>query len=431
VLAIDGKGPYPMQPQALPADANLAALAASGDALLGEINRIREHDPVYWSNESQCWIISGHPQVLEGFGGALPLSSHALPEALYRILPKEELERRAPNTAHFMSKISTNLDGEEHAKLRKLLVKAVNRKLIEDLRPYVRERVSMLLDIAAAASELEFHEQIARMLPGAVILRLLGMSPDYLARLKGWSDAVMTALTSFDPQPAWIEALESVINDMLAVFRSEIEQRRSAAKPDLITQLLNTVEDGTRLTLDEMLATLIQVIIAGHDTTTSSMTLGVRALAHHPAAWAYWREHPDRSLDCTNELMRYMAMSTALRRVVTKDFQWQGRTLHAGDLVMLMIAGGNRDPLVFAHPEELDLKRPNLDLSLTFGPGLHHCIGHLLAKLQLSEFFGTLVRRFNGVEVLREPQFTPTLVFRGLTALYVRFARAPDKPCGA
>jgi len=404
------------------ADINLAALAPSGDALLGEINRIRALDPVYWSHESHCWIISGHREVLEGFSGTLPLSSHALPEALYRILPKEELERRAPMTAHFMAKISTNLDGAEHANLRKLLVKAVNRKLIEDLRPYVRERVAPLLDIAAGRGKLEFHEEIARMLPGAVILRLLGMSPDYLTRLKGWSDAVMTALTSFDPPPGWIDRLESVINDMLEVFRGEVEQRRAAPKPDLITQLLNTVEDGTRLTADEMLATLIQVIIAGHDTTTSSMTLGVRALAKHPAAWAYWKQHPERSLDCTNELMRYIAMSTALRRVVTKDFHWQGRRLRAGDLVMLMIAGGNRDPLVFADPEELDLKRVNLDMSLTFGPGLHHCIGHLLAKLQLSEFFGALVRRFDGVEVLVEPHFTPALVFRGVTALYVRFA---------
>src|SRR5262249_38066443 len=151
-----------------------------------------------------------------------------------------------PNTVYFMPRISTNLDGETHAALRKLLVKAVNRKLIEDLRPYVRERASMLLDRAAATREVEFHEDIARMLPGAVILRLLGMSSDYLSRLKGWADGVTRALTSFNPKVEWLDALELVINDMLAMFRTQVEQRRITPQADLITQLMITVEGGTR-----------------------------------------------------------------------------------------------------------------------------------------------------------------------------------------
>lgn len=413
-----------MQSQSQAYDVNLTALAVTGDALLGKLNQLREHDPVYWSEASRCWIVTGHAEVMAGFSGSLPLSSHALPDALYRVLPQAQLDARIPNTIHFMPRISTNLDGEIHAALRKLLVKAVNRKLIEDLRPYVRHRVSMLLDLAAARGQVEFHEEIARMLPGAVILRLLGMSPDYLGQLKGWADGVTRALTSFNPKVEWLDELEIVINDMLAMFRAQIEQRRSEPQVDLITQLMNTVEGGTRLSIDDILATLIQVIVAGHDTTTNSLTLGIRALASDPAAWQYWRTHPERSVECAIELMRYMAMSAALSRFASQDFVWRDKQVRRGDLVMLMIAGGNRDPQVFPDPERIDFGRAN-DTSLTFGPGLHHCIGHVLAKLQISEFFTALVQRFDRIEILEEPRFTPGLVFRSVSDLHVRFEPRP------
>src|SRR5262249_25111471 len=100
---------------------------------------------------------------------------------------------------------------------------------------------------------------------------------------------------------------------------------------------------------------------------------------------------------------------------------WRGKQIKRGDLVMLMIAGGNRDPRVFPDPERIDFGRAN-DTSLTFGPGLHHCIGHLLAKLQISEFFMALVQRFDCVEGLEEPRFTPGLVFRSVADLNVRFS---------
>jgi pimeloyl-[acyl-carrier protein] synthase len=401
-------------------DINLAALAPTGDALLGELNRLREHDPLYWSAASHCWIVSGHAEVTEGFSGALPLSSTHIPKSLYRTMPPEVLSARLPTAMRYMPRIVTNLDGAEHAHLRKLLVKALNRKLVEGLRPYVRQRVSTLLKTAAELREIEFNEGIARMLPGAVILGLLGMSPDYLPRLKGWADGVTIALTSFNPKPEWLDGLETVVSDMIGVFTAEIDKRRADPQPDFITQLLNTVEDDARLTMDEMLATLILIIIAGHDTTSNSLTLGIRAMSRHPAAWQYWREHPEKGVDCAIELMRYIAMSTTLPRIAAADFDWRGRHIKQGDLVMLMVAGGNRDPRAYDQPETLDFTRRN-DTALTFGPGLHHCIGHLLAKLQMSEFFGELVQTFDRVEILEEPQFTPALVFRSVSALKLRF----------
>ncbi len=401
-------------------DVNLAALPPLGDGLLGELNRLRDFAPLHWSDTSRCWIVSGHAVVSEGLSGNLPLSSHHIPASLYRVVPPEKFETRLPNTLRYMSRILPNLDGTDHARIRKLLVKAVSRKIVEDTRPYVRERVALLLDQAAARRDVEFNETIARQQTGAVILRLLGLSESYLPRLKGWTDAVTLALTSFNPDPAWLDALELVVIDMNDVFRREIEACRAAPRADLTTSLVNAVDGGDRLSMDELLAAMSLIVVAGHDTTLNSMSLGIRALAQHPEAWAQWRANPDRSQDYAVELMRYVAMATALPRIVSEDFEWHGRTLHRHDLVMLMMAGGNRDASVFTSPDTLDLDRQN-DASLTFGPGLHHCIGHLLAKMQMAEFFSALTQRFDGVELLEQPQFLNNLVFRGVRSLNLRF----------
>lgn len=400
-------------------DFDLAALGALGDPLLGRLSTLREHDPLYWSERSKCWIVTGHAEVTEGFSGALPLLNGKMEALLARVLPPEELQRRCPNSLRYMPRILPNLDGPEHARIRKLFVKAFSRKIVEDLRPYVRERIGVILD-RAAAREIEFNEGVARQLPGAVILRLMGVSESYLERLKAWTDGVTRALTSFDPQPEWLDGLEKVVSEMFEVFGGEIESRRKQPRADLITALVEAVDEGDRLTFDEMIGALILTIIAGHDTTSNSMTLGVRALARKPDAWAELRAHPERNVDQTIELMRFMAMSTAQPRLAAQDFEWRGRRIRKHDLVMLMIAGGNRDPRVFPHPDQLDFSRQN-DLSLTFAPGLHHCIGHLLAKLQLSEFFSALAQRFDGVELLEEPRFVPNLVFRGVYGMKVRF----------
>jgi cytochrome P450 len=162
------------------------------------------------------------------------------------------------------------------------------------------------------------------------------------------------------------------------------------------------------------------VLIAGHDTTSSTLSLGLAALSAHVELWEQMYRHPEKMLDSCLELMRFTAMSTAQPRVAAVDFVWQGKQIKQGQFIWLMLAAANRDPRVFAEPEKLDAARSN-DKSMVFAPGLHHCIGHQLAKLQVTEFFGELVRRFSGAELL-DPQlaFMPQIVFRGLYHLNLR-----------
>lgn len=401
-------------------DVNLGILPSLGDALLPKLNALREHDPIYWSETSRCWIVTGHDEVIEGFSGNIPLLNGKMETLLARVLPGDELHRRIPNAVRVMPKVLPNLDGPEHQRLRKLFVKAFSRKLVESVKPYVIERINTVLDKAAAQRDVEFNETVARQIPGAVMLRILGMPESFIERLKWWTDGTTRALVSFDPAPERLDDLEAVIKDMIETFMPLIEARRKTPQSDFISALVHISDGGVSLNDDELIAALNLLVVAGHDTTSNSMTLGVRALSRDSQAWEYLRAHPDRAVDSAVELMRYIAMSAGQPRMAGKDFDWRGHQIKENDIVMLLIAGGNRDPRVFTNPERLDFTQAN-DLALTFAPGAHHCIGHMLAKLQISEFLNSAAQRFERIEVLQEPDWVPNLIFRTVTGLNVRF----------
>jgi cytochrome P450 len=303
--------------------------------------------------------------------------------------------------------------------MRKLLVKAFSKKVVESVRPYVQARVAQLLEATSPDEPVEFVEGIARQLPGGVILKLMGLPQEHLPRLKSWANAFQAGLASSRPEIKWLEAADRAMIEMNEIFREAIEEHRLNPREDLLSSLIEATEDGQSLSEDEMLAALSLILVAGHDTTHNSMTLGLVALGRSPQSWQYMYEHPDRVLSCVNEIMRLSAMSAAQPRVATEDFDWHGKTIRAGDPIYLMQAAGNRDPRVYAHPDRLDLDRDNSQ-SLVFGPGLHHCVGHLLAKMQLTEFFGALVQRYEGVEFLDPAlDFMPQIIFRGLYKLNV------------
>jgi pimeloyl-[acyl-carrier protein] synthase len=401
-------------------DLDISAVGTLGHRFLAELNSLREADPIHWSPASRCWLITRHADVAEALSGALPLSNKRLVDIGLGAIPPADRARLFPTIMQYMPNWIIDVDPPDHTRLRKLLVKAFNKKVVERVRPFVRERIDTLLGGLALQPEVEFNEQIARQLPGSVILKLTGLSQDQLPRLRKWSNAFGEGIgTPF----ASIEALKRADNamaEMNSLLIDEIAKRSENSQDDLLGELMRAADDGETLSQEEMLGALHVLIIAGHDTTSSTITLGLEALARNPDAWDYLYRHPERSLETSLELMRYIAMSTSQPRIASADFEWHGKSVRRGDIVFLMLAAANRDPRVFSEPERIDPQR-NLEQSMVFAPGLHHCIGHLLAKMQVSEFFTSLVQRFQGAEILDENlQFLPQVAFRGLHTLNVR-----------
>ena len=301
-------------------------------------------------------------------------------------------------------------------------MKAFGRPVVECIRPYARNKIAELMDKLVRQDRVEFNDEVARVLPGKVILSLLRFPDDLYPRLRQWSIDVMMGLGMPRPEPEWVAAADRAFFEMSECCQVQIDDRRkNPREDDFITALTEAKEGNDALSDEEIIAVLQLSLVAGHDTTTNSMTLGVAALARDSQSWLHMREHPEQALDCVLEIMRYTAMSAAQRRVASADFDWHGRQIKKGDLVMLILASGNRDPRVYSDPERLDLTRKN-DESLTFAPGLHHCIGHLLAKMQLTEFFTALTERFDGAEIVDpEIRYSPILIFRTIPTLNIRF----------
>jgi cytochrome P450 len=409
-----------MNAVAVAPDVDLSKVPELGESLLTELDRLREFEPIHWSPATGAWLVTRHADVVRGFSGELPLSVNPARRTTFAVLDPGELQARIPTLLTYLTKWIVSNDPPIHTRMRKLLVKAFSKKVVESVRPYVQARVAQLLDDTNPNVPVEFVEGIARQLPGGVILKLMGLPQEYLPRLKSWANAFQAGLASSRPEIKWLEAADRAMIEMNEIFRKAIDEHRRTPREDLLTSLIEATEDGQSLSEDEMLAALSLILVAGHDTTHNSMTLGLVVLGHSPQNWRYMYEHPDRTLNCVNEIMRLSAMSAAQPRVATEDFEWHGKTIRAGDTLYLMQAAGNRDPRVYSHADQLDLDRDNSQ-SLVFGPGLHHCVGHLLAKMQLTEFFGALVQRFEGVEFLDPAlDFMPQIIFRGLYKLNVR-----------
>lgn len=409
-----------MSTSASPIDVDLSQAGPLGNEILQQLNAVREQDGVHWSEASQCWLITRHEELVRALNDEFPLSLDRLIHVTLPSVPVDERVQRYPLMMRYMQNWIINLDPPAHTRVRKLVMSAFNRKVVENLRPFVKDRVATLIDKLESEGTIEFNEEIARPLPGSVILKMLGLPPENLSRLRDWANAFVEAVAVPGVSDAALQRFEDALADMNGLLTTELEKRRHEPQDDLLTAMVKANEAGDTLSLDEMLGALHVLVVAGHDTTASSMTMGLATMIAHPESWDYMYTHPEKIMDCVLELARHMAMATSQPRFVLRDFEWNGHQIKQGQVVFLMLAAGNRDPRVFPDPEKLDFERRN-DRSLTFAPGAHHCIGHLVAKLQLTEFFAELVRRFEGAELL-DPKldFMPQIAFRGLYQLNVR-----------
>lgn len=391
-----------------------------GNELLVRINTLRDAAPVYWSELNQAWIVSGHAEVAQAFSGALPLSNRRFATLSVAAIPEAERAARIPLLAKSVPHWVVNMDPPEHTRLRKLLVRAFSRPVVEAQRPAARGLIDEVLDSSATGAEVEFVEQVARPITALNLLRLIGFADDYLPRMRDWARVLNGAFGGLRASPDVLVAAEAAFAQIREVLAAEFARRRADPGHDFLSMLVTGHDEGETLEEEELIGICVIALVAGHDTTLNSMSLGVAALATHPAARAHLRSHPDTAAQSVLELMRFVAMSTTMPRSVTRDFEWSGQQLRAGQFVYLMIAGANRDPRVFTEPDTLDMTRVQ-DRNMMFAPGIHHCIGHLFARMQLNEFFPALLEKVDDIELL-EPRlaFGPHLGFRSLEHLRVR-----------
>lgn len=390
-----------------------------GDGLTPLLDRLRAHEPVYWSAINEAWLVTGHEEVVEGFYGRKPLSSVRLPFVATAHIDDEVACREIPNVMSAPRGWLLNMDGDEHRRIRRMIQKAFGKPVVEGVRPDVRRYIAEALDaIAQEEGPVDFVEQVARIIPARMILKVFGFDDTLIAQMQRWS-IYMNMTGNLNVPLDELKKVDAVICELRDLFEPEFEKRRRQPSGDFLSALVTAVEEGERLTNDEMFGVCVITLIAGHDTTVNTMALGIEKLARQPDVVAQLRALDEFTVDHVMEIQRKAQMSTLMSRIVAEDFEWNGKQLKKGQFVLLCQGAANRDPAVFPDPDKFDFSREQYS-NMSFAPGLHHCIGHILAKMVLGEFFPAFIERFDFELAEDATVFSPTLAFRGLERLRLR-----------
>jgi cytochrome P450 len=391
------------------------------EVLFPALARIREHQPVYWSARNSGWFITRHSDVAAGFQDRR-LSNVRLLGYLKRF--RDEWPEKIPNLLIYLPGWVFNNDGDAHARLRKLLVKAISRKYVDSLRPLIASVTDAVANNAEQMGHGDFASQIAYPLPATVILTMLGISLENLEKVRHWNQSIVMALATARPPLDTVVQAEQAIIEMNEMVMAEIAARRLQPRDDFLSALMSVSEAEDRLSEKEMLGICHVLLTAGHETTVNSMVLGLVAWCRNPAQRALFLDGSADQMLAINEMMRLSGMSMLQRKIALVEFVWHGQTIKPGDFIFLFVGAANRDPAVFKNPDVMDIRRANLEQAMTFGPGIHHCVGHYLARVELAVFFDRFLRRFDQLSITDlELAQGPAITFRGLRHLNVRYGQ--------
>lgn len=312
------------------------------------------------------------------------------------------------------------LDPPDHTRLRGLVNKAFTPRYVARLHDRVAAIVDELIENLRSAGETDFIAAFAFELPITIISDMLGVPTEDRGDFRKWTVALAQTLEPLPP-PDVQDAADDATVKMGAYFHDLIAQRRGHSGDDLLAGLIAAEEQGQRLTEDEIVSTAGLLLGAGFETTTNLLGNGMLALLRHPDQWQLLTAEPARAPAAVEELLRYDSpVQMATPRVANERLEAGGQTIEAGDVVVNIVAGGNRDPRRYDAPNTVDIRRPEPD-PLSFGGGPHFCLGASLARLEGAVAFETLARSVPDIELADDdPQWRRALNLRGLESLLVR-----------
>jgi cytochrome P450 len=314
-----------------------------------------------------------------------------------------------------------NVNGEDHRRLRNLVNPALSPRAVDRYRPAMRRFLAQLLDAVPADGRVEFIADFAKPYPSLVIAEVMGAPLEDAPRLHHFSNVIQR---QFDPTSlmAEREQIEQTVAEFYAYEDELIAARRPAPGEDLISALIQAEEAGDRLSDDELRNLVLNILVGGVDTSQSQLAHAVRLLAEHPDQWQRLRSDPrGLALTAVEEALRCEPITPFTARILVDEVEYQGVTFPAGSIVLVSAWHAHRTDGV--EPDEFDLTadRPRERL-LTFGAGIHYCVGANLARAEMQEALAFLAERVASLELDGEPEFgTPSGIY-GLESLPLRLS---------
>ena len=376
-------------------------------------HRLRAEDPVYQSPLG-FWVLTRYDDV-----SAVLRDPRFIKEPLAALVAA----RFGAEVPRGVGLSMLDRDPPDHTRLRGLVSKAFTPRVVDGLRSRIQQIVDELITRVQAAGSMDVIEEFAYPIPVNVICEMLGVPLADHERFKGWSLDIARGLDSIwlppdSEVPRRSAASRHAINDY---FRGLIAQRRASPRGDLLSALIAAEEAGDKLNEEELLATCILLLIAGHETTVNLIGNGVLALLRNPGELERLRATPGLITNAVEELLRYVGPVQRTARVASAPATIGGRTIAKGEMVMPFIGAADRDPSQFPDPDRLDLTRAD-NRHIAFGWGIHFCLGAPLARVEGQIAIDALVRRLPRLELMTDaPEYRQSLTLRGLKTLPVKF----------
>ena len=377
--------------------------------------KLRARDPVHYSRLMDAWVFTRYRDA----DAILRDHRHFSSDPRKRKASKRQ--RASLPSPEDMTMLF--LDPPDHTRLRALVNKAFTRKAVNALEPHVRGLMESLLDDVEDPAGFDWMEAVANPLPVIVIAEMLGVPPEDRAQFRIWSDRrariLEPTITAREREIA-----EAAAQSLDAYFLPVVEDRRAAPRNDIISALVQAEEAGDTLTEHEMLTMVRLLLVAGNETTTNLLGNGLLALLRHPEQLNALREDPDLVPAAVEELLRFDSPVQTDFRTAVEDCDVNGFPAQRGQNVVVLIGAANHDPAVFDAPDRLDVHRRDA-AHISFGRGIHHCLGAQLARLEARVAFEVLLERFSSIRLLTDrPVFRNNLVLRGLRSLPIGATRA-------
>lgn len=356
---------------------------------------LRDHHPLYRDEKASTWALSRYEDVRAAAADPETFSSEGTSIST-GLLPMIQ-----------------QLDPPRHDELRELLWKAFTPRRVAALEPRIREIANELIDGFAAEGRCDWLQQFASQLPSRVIGELIGIPAERREAFLGWTESLISA----DPRRDWDA---NPFAQIYQEFTKLLDERRSEPRDDLMTALIDAEIDGQGLSQEELLGFCFLLVVGGNDTTTNLLANGAVLLARHPEQREELVCDPSAIPQAVEEMLRFDSPTQALPRIATREVEWHGRTIRAGEEVSLVWGAANHDERRFPEPERFDIHREN-NRHLALGHGVHFCMGAHLARLEGRVSFEELLLRLPAYELAETPCWQTSRWARAYRSVPIRF----------
>ena len=377
--------------------------------------QLRQTDPVHWSDTFNFWVLTRYADCVSVLRHS---RASANPRDWERYSDYAEALGGEGAAADMEQHWMLLKNPPDHTRLRKLATKAFTPRVVEGMRPHIQHIIDDLLDQVTAQDGFDIIADLAFPLPVIVIAELIGVPVQDREQFKEWTGALARSL---DPviTPEIAQAADRATESFVEYFTHLIAERRARPQQDMLSALIAVEEEGERLSQDELLANVILLFAAGHETTMNLIGNGMLALFRHPDQLARLRAEPGLIQTAVEEFLRYDGSVQMTARTALDDIEIGGKRIRKNQQALILLGSANHDPAQFANPDQLDITRQD-NPHITFSHGIHHCLGAPLARIEAQLAINSLLERLPRLRLATDAvEWREMVTLRGLRELPV------------